>query len=248
MLKKYLIISVINLFIGFSVFVSENRIKNLVYEKIMPDDKYVEYVVNEDIFSKAVISQNVSEDFANEYDKYGIKFKYPNGWEVTEIRGNKCFPSDNRQDGRRLCIQLKHNITKNILEIKSIYPLHDVGGGIIVGDNLKNGLNKSLETFNGIKILRSNSIDTFYKSEYGQNIIVLAFIKNLFIYPKDDEYIEAYGNESWWLLNDNNGVLINYILDNNEVEFRNNVINNATMKTLDEIVSTLEINFNEMEF
>jgi len=170
--------------------------------------------------------------------KLGISFKYPEDWVVQEGNTN-CSLNPNYVSN---CINLYDSQEQNFLQIKFEEYNNDPGSISLTKREYLNSKYFDKE-FSSLKMIRLNSVNNSYTYFNKYNLSIL-FLKNYAIKKGFDDLSE------WtvWYVNNNIGYTFTYLIDPALIPDRNNIGENEVVDAMDQIMSTLEIDFNVKPF
>ncbi len=181
-------------------------------------------------------------------EKMGISFNYPKTWSPKTTSDEDCNPKREGSSlgSRSLCIDIYSEDGSSFIKIK-INSLNksDLGGALLTG-KVQNKA-KVIKVGSNF-LLRPNYINAAEDYQDKKNIEVL-FIKDLYDQPIASEYgLTYYGEYSVWLIRKNVGYTITYLINPSEIQNERDLSGNKVIETMDQILSTLEIEFKDNIF
>lgn len=180
-----------------------------------------------------------------DYQYKNVKLKYPSGYLVNISQDIECSPY---RQNTSICIKItdEGRLNSILLKVEYLEKSENFGGGLIDAQEDSFGKIISPESTN-VVILRSNSINGLYEY-FGKKNISLYFIKNLYPITKENEGFSFYGEWVIWLLKQRHGYTISYQLDPSIISNNGDLGTNEKIAVFDQIISTLNIDFNESPF
>jgi len=192
---------------------------------------------------KIVASDDVTEKWSTYTDDTGISFKYDSKiWEANISRDLEC---NSFSQNKSYCIEISQKNSSNLVKIKmeNLPENENVGGGIITSSYYNSA--KIIELSN-VTLLRGDKVSNDY---FDRANVELGIVTELYELPKTiDSGLIAYGIDTGWLVKGSIGYTFTYLIDPSLIPDRNNIGENEVVDTMDQIMSTLEIDFEAMPF
>ncbi|MBD3281080.1 hypothetical protein GF389_06230 [Candidatus Dojkabacteria bacterium] len=235
-MKKSIVIAVVILFISIS-FVSY-----FFYNRSQEKKDDVRTEKQEKVeFTDIIPDVDFQADWTKYVDKEtGLSFSHPKDWVIETVSNSACNPYSNSPS---ICTNVGTS-GGSYISIK-IEETHDsAGGGYITKNDYEEARAISLNR-GEIEVLRPNYIN----SVDGSSDIMLQYFTDRYEYVDYNSLgTKKYSEVTNWFVSDGKGYTINYSLDSSIVEDAASIGSNEIIDTMDQIVSTLEIDFEKEIF
>jgi len=242
--KKIILLTLLPVAVFISIFVIYFVLKKENDKKIETPET-IEEVPEESTGPEEIVENTeITKDW-NVYtnDNLGVSFKYPKDWVVEQTKISECNIYKAEPD---YCLRILTPDKKNRMEIKIESILNYSGSGNVRKKEFLSG--KLLTINSNISLFRSNKVNGLYDYENKMNL-VLSYVQNTYPDPIDDGFGDPiHAEKSIWYVNSNIGYTFTYLTDPALIPDRNNIGENEVVDTMDQIMSTLEIDFNVNPF